>query len=295
MSDAETLWILAVPTRTSNEREHVMERMTEICDAVPVELESPGQTVIWLEAYFDAETNAELVRRVLQTEFPDMEFSVRICPGKDWTTFWRHHFQPRAIGKRLHIVPEWLRDEVDGEPGREVILVNPGLSFGTGDHFTTRYCLEMLDRLVGEGLQPDAMFDAGCGSAIISIAARKLGWTNILAVDHDPVALNQARENLELNGIREGIDLQVMDLTREWPPAAFPVVFANLYGGLLMDLAPRLLSICSGTLILSGIRAVESEAVSTVFAQLGAVERASDADHEWCGLWLETGASTSPR
>jgi ribosomal protein L11 methyltransferase len=287
MTDPAPLWILSVPARTAEESEALQERLTDLCGASPVELETVDQRVVWLESYFEDETEAFLIRDVISGEFSELEIQVRPCPARDWTTFWRHHFKPREIGKKLMIVPEWMRDEVAVPEGRERVLVNPGLSFGTGDHFTTRYCLEMLDTLAGEGICPGRAFDAGCGSAIISIAARKLGWPSILAVDNDPVAVNQARENLELNAITEGIDLQVMDLTREFPREQFPVVFANIYGGLLMDLAPQLLRICSHTLILSGIRVIEAEAVSSVFTQLGAVEKGSDADHEWCGLRLE--------
>lgn len=287
MNDPAPLWILSVPAHTPEEAETLQARLIDLCDASPVELETVDQRVIWLESYFEEETRACLIRDVLAGEFPGVELQLRPCPGRDWTTFWRHHFKPREIGDRLMIVPEWMRDEVPVPPGRERVLVNPGLSFGTGDHFTTRYCLEMLDRLAGQGMLPERAFDAGCGSAIISIAARKLGWPSMLAVDNDPVAVNQAAENLELNRITEGIDLQVMDLTREFPRETFPVVFANIYGGLLMDLAPQLLRICSHTLILSGIRVIEAEAVSSVFTQLGAVEQGSDADHEWCGLHLE--------
>jgi ribosomal protein L11 methyltransferase len=287
MNEMAPLWILSVPARTPEECVMLQERIAALCDATPVELEAADQETVWLESYFETETEAWLIRDVLCGEFPGTECSVRMCPPRDWTTFWRHHFKPRAVGERLMIVPEWLREEVATPPGRERVLVNPGLSFGTGDHFTTRYCLEMLDRLAGAGVCPARVLDAGCGSAIISIAARKLGWPSVLAVDNDAVALGQAAENLELNGIAEGIELVEMDLTREMPRERFPVVFANIYGGLLMELAPRLLRICSGTLILSGIRVVEAEAVSAVFSQLGAVEKGSDADHEWCGLWLE--------
>lgn len=260
-----------------------------MCDAFPVELETPGQSVVWLESYFEDETMGRLVSRALENEFPGIEFGLRPCPTREWTTFWRHHFRPRDIGDRLRVVPEWLRDEDETPPGRARVLVNPGMSFGTGDHFTTRYCLRILDQLAGEGMRPEYTLDAGCGSAILSIAAHKLGWQNVLAVDHDPVAIEQAALNLELNGVQTGVELRVMDLTREWPEGVFPVVFANLYGGLLMDLAPRLVASCAGFLVLSGIRVVEADAVSSVFAQIGARERGSDADHEWCGMWFECG------
>lgn len=286
MTHTSPLWILSVPAETPEQSIALQTRIIELCDAGPVELEAADQRVTWLESYFDDETRAFLIRDVLSGEFPGCGIQVRPCPSRDWTTFWRHHFKPRQIGKRLMIVPEWMRDQVPLPPGCARVLINPGLSFGTGDHFTTRYCLEMLDTLAAEGISPPRAFDAGCGSAIISIAARKLGWPSILAVDNDPVAIGQARENLQLNEIAHGIDLQVMDLTREFPRERFPVVFANIYGGLLMDLAPQLLRVCSHTLILSGIRVIEADAVSAVFTQLGAVEEGANADHEWCGLRL---------
>lgn len=281
------LWILSIPAHTAADAETLTARIIELCDCAPVELETPGQAHRWLEMYVEEELTALLYRDALRREFPDLPVEVRPCPHQDWTTFWRHHFRIREIGRRLRIVPEWLRDEAPAGGDRVNLLVNPGLSFGTGDHFTTRYCLERIDQLVAEGLLPERMLDAGCGSAILAIAARKLGWDNILAVDHDPTAVRQAAENLDLNGIHSGITLGVMDLTREWPQGPFPVVFANLYGGLLMELAPQLLRVCSGTLILSGIRVIEAEAVASVFAALGAKECASDADHEWCGFRFE--------
>ena len=124
-----------------------------------------------------------------------------------------------------------------------------------------------------------------------SIAASKFGWQPILAVDNDPVAVNQARENLLLNDVTDGIDCQVMDLTQQWPSEKHELVIANIYGGLLMELAPRLIRATGKILILSGIRAIEADAVSAVFAQLGCRELSSDADHEWCGIWLEVPAS----
>jgi ribosomal protein L11 methyltransferase len=287
MTTPDTLWILSVPARSLAECERLAPRLEELAASPPVELETPGQSILWLEVYFEDEVPARLAAQVLRGEFPQCTPEIRPCPHQDWTTFWRHHFHPRPIGKHLLILPEWLRDEAQHHGNREVVLINPGLSFGTGDHFTTRFCLEMIDRLHDEPLPKGPMLDAGCGSAILSIAARKLGWTSILAIDNDPQAVGQAAENLALNGVTDGIDLRVMDLTREWPDSTYPLVVANLYGGLLMDLAPRLLATCSHTLLLSGIRVVEAEAVSATFSELGAKEIASDADHEWCGFRFE--------
>ncbi len=289
MNPHETLWIVSVPSRSLAQCEEIATRLEELCGFPPVELETPGQSILWIEAYFEEEIPARLALQALQTEFPDSPSELRPCPRQDWTTFWRHHFHPRPVGEHLLILPEWMREDAPTDASRQVILINPGLSFGTGDHFTTRFCLEMIDRLADKGLLLSPLLDAGCGSAILSIAAHKLGCPDILALDHDPLAVSQASENLELNGVDSGVQLKVMDLTHEWPEGRFPVLIANLYGGLLMDLAPRLVQSCCGMLVLSGIRVIEAEAVSSVFNALGAREVLSDADHEWCGFLFEVG------
>lgn len=287
MNDPADVWIVSVPVRSPEETAEVKDWIEELCDASPVEIDLVDPPVTWLEAYFEEETPARIARQALLTAFPRLESGVRRCEARDWTTFWRHHFQVGTVGDHLLIVPEWLRGEADVPEDRQVILINPGLSFGTGDHFTTRFCLGELDRLHTKGVVPERMLDAGCGSAILGIAARKFGWPEVLAVDHDELSIGQARENLALNGVSDGVELRRMDLTLTWPPGHYPLVVANLYGGLLMELAGRLVRCCTGTLILSGVRVVEAEAVSTVFARLGAVERRSEADHEWCGLVLD--------
>ncbi|MDF3130667.1 50S ribosomal protein L11 methyltransferase [Kiritimatiellaeota bacterium B1221] len=287
MSEPADIWILSVPARNPAEAETLSAWLENATDASPVEIEMVDQAIIWLEAYFEDSTQANLVMYALKDVYPEVEAGVRHCGAKDWTTFWQHHFKPVEIGNNLFVLPEWLQGKEEVPEGREVILINPGLSFGTGNHFTTNFCLKMIDRLHAEGFKPDHMLDAGCGSAILSIAARKFGWDNILAVDFDEMALEQAAENLLLNGVTEGVTLEVKDLTRTWFDQTYPLLAANLYGGLLMELAPKLVRACSGTMILSGIRTIEADAVATIFGQLGAVEKVCEADHEWCGMLLD--------
>ncbi|WFB35475.1 50S ribosomal protein L11 methyltransferase [Kiritimatiellota bacterium B12222] len=287
MSEPADVWILSVPARNPAEAETLTLWLENATDTSPVEIEMVDQAIIWLEAYFEDSTQANLTMYALKDVHPDVEAEVRHCGAKDWTTFWQHHFKPVTVGKSLFILPEWLQGKEEVPEGREVILINPGLSFGTGNHFTTNFCLSMIDRLHAEGFKPESMLDAGCGSAILSIAARKFGWDNILAVDFDEMALEQAAENLVLNGVTEGVTLEVKDLTRTWFDQTYPLLAANLYGGLLMELAPKLVRACSGTMILSGIRTIEADAVATIFGQLGAVEKVCEADHEWCGMLLD--------
>jgi ribosomal protein L11 methyltransferase len=113
---------------------------------------------------------------------------------QDWETTWRQFFRPRRVGSHFLVVPTWEVQEP--QEGDLVLLLDPGQAFGTGDHPTTRMCLELLEDLplVGKRLA-----DVGCGSGILAIGASKLG-ASVLAVDIDPVALEVTRENAERNG-----------------------------------------------------------------------------------------------
>lgn len=286
MKDPAPTWILSVPCVRPEDIGALKAWMEEITGFHPVEIEMVERDVIWLESYFEEELPARIAEKSLRSEFPEVESSVRKCEARDWTTFWRHHFQPLEIGDRWLLLPEWMREETPVPEGRERILINPGLSFGTGNHFTTRFCLEMMEELDLRGVKPGPMLDAGCGSAILSIAARKLGWGPVLAVDIDDLALQQAEENLELNDVTSGVEFRNLDITRERPGGPYPVVVANIYGALLLGIAPQLKRLTSEWLVLSGIRSVEAEAVANVYVDAGFTEVLSRSDPEWSGLLL---------
>lgn len=286
MNDPAPIWILSVPATTPAEAEGLGDLLTNLTGFSPVEIGIVEGDFSWLESYFEEEIPARIVQKSLQEQLPELETTLRRCEARDWTTFWRHHFQPLEIGDLWFVLPEWLQEETEVPEGREVILINPGLSFGTGSHFTTRFCLEMIEELGRRGVSSGPMLDAGCGSAILSVAARKLGWGPVLAVDIDDLALGQAEENLELNGIDSGVELRNADITRDSLGGPYPVVVANIYGALLLEIAPRLKRLSSDWLVLSGIRAVETEAVSNVYVDAGFQEVLSRSDPEWSGLLM---------
>lgn len=251
----------------------------------PVVIEKPHSTVGWVEVYAESDSDAKTLGAAFARAFPVRRWEVKPMGEQDWSTFWRHHFKPHAVGSRIWVTPLWEKKRAP--KGRDVTLVvNPGLSFGTGDHFTTRFCLEALDGLCAK-FQPRTMLDAGCGSAILSVAAVKLGCPRALALDHDPLAVNSARENLELNGVAGAVKLREMDLMNDWPKGKFDIVCANLFGEMLMQLARSLVASTRRYLVLSGIRTIELDAVETVFGNLGLNQLRSDCDHEWAGLIYE--------
>jgi ribosomal protein L11 methyltransferase len=166
---------------------------------------------------------------------------------------------------------------------RETIWLDPGLSFGTGDHFTTRFCLEMIDRVV-DGKEIASMLDVGTGSSILAIAAARLGTRKTVGTDNDEIALEQARKNVELNGLAGQIELYTSDIMLAAPEGAFDLVCANVYTTVLIAIAPALAASTKKILVLSGIRDHELDEVAMAFTARGMKEFFRDGDGEWGGL-----------
>ena len=174
---------------------------------------------------------------------------------EDWANNWKKYYKPLNIGERLLVLPSW---EEQPETDRTVLKLDPGLAFGTGAHGTTRMCLELLEGVVREG---DEMIDLGCGSGILSIAARLLGAKHAVAVDIDPIAESIARENAEMNGIAvEGYDIEIGDVLtdaalREKIDGQYDVVVANIVADVIIALAPYAMTLCKpgAPFIVSGI------------------------------------------
>lgn len=175
---------------------------------------------------------------------------------EDWANAWKAHYQPLRIGNRIHIRPSWL--EADLTPSEWqvddiVITLDPGMAFGTGLHPTTQMCLMALERLVEPGIR---FLDVGTGSAILSIAAAKLGAGTLLAVDNDEIAVRTAKDNSINNDladkivVREGTLAAVID--RDWDIVVVnilaPAIISMIEQDGLMSYLKR-----DGRLILSGI------------------------------------------
>jgi ribosomal protein L11 methyltransferase len=145
----------------------------------------------------------------------------------DWTERWRDFHRPVQVGK-LWIGPPW-----ETPPGDvEAIVVDPGRAFGTGGHATTRLCLELLD-----GLERGSLLDVGCGSGVLAIAAARLGFEPVLAVDHDPAAVEATQRNAAANGVE--LDVRVVDALRE-PLAPTDAAVANISAESVALVLPRL-------------------------------------------------------
>jgi ribosomal protein L11 methyltransferase len=200
----------------------------------------------------------------------------------DWDRRWREFHRPVVIdggrgASQLTVRPPWeprSSNSID-------LVIDPGQAFGTGGHATTRLCLELMLGLEARG----AFLDLGCGSGVLAIAAARLGWGPVTALDDDPASLEAALDNARVNGV--AIEVRRHDL-RVDPPAIAPTVAANLLRPLLLTWAERLREapVRPERVIASGLLAGEVDDVGGAFATLGLVERERRSAGEWAAVLL---------
>jgi ribosomal protein L11 methyltransferase len=207
----------------------------------------------------------------------------KVAP-EDWAESWKKHFKPFEVGRELLIKPSWSKRRP--RQGQQVVTIDPGLSFGTGQHPTTSFCLEQLVKLSPNQTQlPASFLDAGTGSAILAIAAAKLGYGPVHAIDFDPVAIRVARANAAENHVQRQLRLAVRDVTSLAlkPERRYSVLCANLISNLLIEVRQKLFNRLEpgGTLVIAGILKTEFPEVQKAFDALGLKMTASRAEKEW--------------
>jgi ribosomal protein L11 methyltransferase len=199
---------------------------------------------------------------------------------EDWAESWKRHFKPIEIGPALLIKPSWSRRRA--KKGQAVVVLDPGLSFGTGQHPTTSFCLEQLTERRGPS---QSFLDIGTGSGILAIAAAKLGHAPIDAFDCDPEAVRTARENARQNDVLCKISVVQRDLSKLPKHSAkrYDLVCANLISTLLLSERSRILGRLSadGILIVAGILKSEFAEVQRAYQDAGLKLIASRSENEW--------------
>lgn len=206
---------------------------------------------------------------------PEPQF--RFVHETDWSEAWKHHYRPVLIGEHLQIVPAWLEPP---DPDRVSVKIDPGMAFGTGTHPTTRMCLEAIENLFtrkNSNLPPPAdVIDIGCGSAILSIAALKLGARRALGVDIDTQALESARKNAALNDVVNLLELGRGSLADvfagKYSFKQTPIVVANILAPVIVRMMGEGLGELltqDGTLILSGILEEQGAEVAHAIKESG--------------------------
>ncbi len=227
----------------------------------------------------------------------------RRVPAADWRESWKRHFRPLHVGPALLVKPGWSRERA--RPGQRVVILDPGLSFGTGQHPTTAFCLAQLVRARRAGTA-QSLLDAGTGSGLLAIAAARLGFAPVDAFDLDPDSARVAAAGVRARGRSRGrapagpaagresprrsrvaarITLRRADLTKlpARPRRTHDVVCANLMAGLLLAERDRLVARVKpgGLLVLAGILREQFAEVRTAYEAAGLRLVAQQARREW--------------
>lgn len=208
----------------------------------------------------------------------DLPLEIGHLEKEDWTSSWKKFFHAAKVSNRIVVRPSW--EEWDGSQDDIEVVIDPGMSFGTGLHPTTRGCISFLDQVA----VPDGSFlDAGCGSGILSICAAKLGYGTVEAFDIDPVAVECSQVNLASNGVSSGASVSCLGLEEYRVEKPFDTVAVNI-------LAPVILANCSnivgllasgGKLLLAGILTSQFQEVTDQFESRGLRLLERIDDEEW--------------
>jgi ribosomal protein L11 methyltransferase len=230
-----------------------------------------------LVTQFPPDADVDAVRAAVLTADPDAEVTIGPAAPVDWTEGWKALLTAHDLGP-LAVVPPWL---ADGRDPARTIVIDPGMAFGTGDHPTTRGVVRLLARVVRPG---DVVADLGAGSAVLAIAAAKLGAARVAAIEYDPDAIGNAEENVRRNGVEGQVRVIEGDATVLLPLVA-PVrlVLANIISSVLTELLPAVGDALTpdGEAILSGILWEERAHMLDVLAAHGWRAAAEDREDAW--------------
>ena len=220
-------------------------------------LEHRGEAAV-VKGYFSEEDNVEEVVTYIEEKVNEIkELGINVGEGKvesevkyekDWADTWKQYYKPVLVGERIVVKPIW--EEYEPKNDELVVELDPGMAFGTGTHETTRMCIQALERYVSEDA---TVFDVGCGSGILAIAAAKLGAKLSVGVDLDPVAVESSKENVKYNNLNnieilEGNLVEVIDGKAD-------VVVANILAEIICILTDDVKRVLkdNGIFITSGI------------------------------------------
>ena len=241
-----------------NEFEDFLEQNREYWDYIDEELQQQLQGLSRIKLYLE-DTDRQAMKQLegLVQEL-GLQMSVTALPEVDYEQSWKDSYPPQPIGEKLLVLPYWLADQ--DPQGREKVILDPGLTFGTGAHPSTQMVMEAMEQLIRPG---DHCLDLGSGSGILSIAALRLGAESAIGVDIDPKAEGIARENAAYNGFEAPVFQAVTGnvtgdkkLMEQLSRKNYRAVLVNIVADVIISLAPVLpcfltedtCLICSGIL-----------------------------------------------
>lgn len=241
------------------------------------------ELVTYIAAPDDAEGWAANAEQQLGTSM-----NWKLQDDQDWSEEWKRGLQPRRVGRTFIVAPTWTSPQV--REGDRVILIDPEMAFGTGEHATTRGALRFIEVCVQPG---DRILDVGTGSAILAIGAAMCGASEVLAVEYDEDAILNAKDNVERNGVANVVTLDTAMVDDAYlakrGDSAFQLIAANVLSSVLHPLLPAFHRALrpQGYLILGGILEAEADDMIEAAEAAGFMLRAEDLEEEWWGALLQ--------
>lgn len=222
---------------------HALDQTPGMWDLVDESVLANMDVDVLVRAYFRAdgpvaERLAEVEQRLAllwqnagEMDFGQLTLATETVHEEDWAETWKQYYKPFKPGKRLVVKPSWEPYEATAD--ELVVEVDPGMAFGTGTHETTMMCLAALEEVITPGMR---VIDIGTGTGILSIAAVRLGASEVLAIDLDPDAVNVARENVRKNAVDTRVRVVAGDLLKQQEERA-ELVVANIIADAILALS----------------------------------------------------------
>jgi ribosomal protein L11 methyltransferase len=242
-----------------------------------------------LTGYFSSQDESNIQQSKLTNALDQVvqfSFTSALIQDQDWKEAYKAHFSPWTY-MGVNLVPTWEKETYQSKPSDINIYLDPGMAFGTGNHESTRMCLEFLIESVRNGCSQNNFIDLGCGSGILSLVAKSIGFQNVLGIDNDPDAVRISGDNALLNNLKESIAFQTKDLNQlTTKPDKFDFVMANIQADILINYAEVIMSLTEehATIVLSGILTKEIDQVTEKFRNLAPESDTSFSQREM-GEW----------
>ena len=269
------------------EFEAFLEDNRSCWDYIDEELQKKLQGLSQIKLYLEDTDTAGMERLKAALDSLRLTMTVQALPDTDWAESWKDNYPPQEVGRSLVVLPYWLDADY---PGRIPVILDPGLTFGTGAHPSTRMVMEFMEELVKPGFR---CLDLGSGSGILSITALRLGAASAVGVDIDPKAEDAARENAAYNGFAApeftaltGDVTQDAALMEKLLGSEYDLVLVNIVADVIIRLAPVLPGFLQGgaSLLCSGILDTRLSDVTAALEKNGIRVLETKAEAEWRSL-----------